>query len=132
MSTLQRGVYNKMRTIKFRAWEKYSKEMIEDVTFIKDYQEDSNPWIFMQFTGLLDKHGVEIYEGDIVRAWEDDGNLIEYEVNGKLKDCFDVFWNEYYGMWNIFGKAKISLVEFEIEIIGNIYERELNPTKSDK
>ncbi len=117
-----------MREIKFRAWDKELKEMISG----DDYQ--GSEWIaqalevlmhggtdewteqieIMQFTGLHDKKGKEIYEGDIVE-WQDD-------MGDGMKRSFDssvVFQGgAFYPICTMPGR--------EFEVIGNIYEhREL-------
>jgi len=116
-----------VREIKFRAWDKDSKEMRLDVTpgpFSKiypneiwtdcgftgehGYLEDA---ILMQYTGLLDKNGVEIYEGDIIKF---DGHLHEDKFISSI--CFRG------GMFQPELRSE-PLYNFRFRtIIGNIYE----------
>ena len=106
-----------MREIKFRAWHKEEKRMSEPFELGEDIIYDTNnnylgtiydELAIMQYTGLKDKNGREIYEGDICRLWYPDGyklGVVEFK-NG----CF--YWNSNsVGFWNE-----------ELEVIGNIYE----------
>lgn len=65
-----------MRDIKFNIWDKESSKMIEwddrktypwFMNVIDFNKYNSEDYAILQFTGLLDKNGKEIYEGDIVR-----------------------------------------------------------------
>ena len=86
-----------MREIKFRAWDKDAGRMIlastikmcpisSDGTNTLNYQARLLRYELMQYTGLKDKNGVEIYEGDII------------SVNDP-KDYFEVVFQE--GAFNI-------------------------------
>lgn len=118
-----------MREIKFRAWDNYSKSMVYVGFSIpndgwRKIEGDKNFDLeLMQFTGLLDKNGKEIYEGDIVKAFHPT-ELAEIKVAG------EVAWNPesknyMYAGWYIkpLNKHVVLMAgDVEYEIIGNLYE----------
>ena len=83
-----------MRSIKFRAWDKIEKVMINsseihwiefnDNIWLYDYKDktfgDSSVLILMQFTGLHDKNGKEIYHFDILKT-VDKLYLVDWHFN---------------------------------------------------
>ena len=100
-----------MRVIKFRAWDKAGKIML-DWDKIK-YLLDTPHFILMQFTGLEDKNGKEVFEGDIIQRYGGKYKNKQYLL-GKpyvIKWCLGSRQNG----WNI-ASAK------DFEVIGNIYE----------
>lgn len=110
-----------MRKIKFRAWHEDEKEWMNwiDGLMFAIHHPEGNVKI-MQFTGLFDKNGKEIYEGDIVKT--DNYNGVHYFVVE--------FMEKYCGSLSAFVfdcvDGEYSSVHCEAthssEVIGNIYE----------
>lgn len=127
-----------MREIKFRAWDKMEKKFadygfsvdFEDGSIYDDNQVSMNEVELMQYTGLKDKNGKDIYEGDVVQEdirrdkrskpimrW----SVVVYSEKGMfIVECLPKSlrqWNELYKEND------------EVEVIGNIYENPelLNP-----
>lgn len=122
-----------MRQIKFRAWDKKSNKMLQqtdDFTFNESGNEADDGWLWnapgielMQFTGLLDKNGKEIYESDIVKSKKGSIFIIKFDSG-----CFwvELVKRSYEDKNSFFGDeftcASIMFEELECEVIGNIYE----------
>lgn len=66
---------------KFRAWDKVEKIMIENITFPRDdnvFLLHTDNHIVMQSTGLQDKNGVDVYEGDILKLKNGSTGVVKY------------------------------------------------------
>ena len=107
-----------MREIKFRAWDNelnevfYSKiEQYDDSLSFRFKHFETDEPIYMQYTGLKDKNGKEIYEGDIVIVGQKETPAEVIFENG----CF--YTPAGISRYRLGGWNKESL-----EVIGNIYE----------
>lgn len=133
------------REIKYRVWDNDSKRMRYLNTehdficfhssgrgYYENMQTGPGEWFsgLMQYTGLKDKNGKEIYDGDLIRY-----------KNGGIEEIDEVFFDKEYGTFEIaFNRNKSNSAtlgfwiadldeESSYEIIGNIYESEVTNVK---
>lgn len=136
-----------MREIKFRAWDKHSKKIgkvtrinfsdvqhtlvhyryindqgrtVDEQSHIDD--EGHGVVALLQYTGLKDKNGKEIYEGDVLLFNNDYPNAQKMDWKCVVKYRKGSFVCEYPkdGVYNHFDSWNVPKVTWEV--IGNIYE----------
>lgn len=110
-----------MREIKFRAWDISKGEMIKldawDVG--REYllrRKDSSSMRLMQFTGLKDQNGKEIYEGDILAI------KVANEYGSASDDRGEVVFHPEAAQFVLTKNGMVTNIANNVEIIGNIYE----------
>jgi len=113
-----------MREIRFRAWDNEQKRMVYglDIQFwgggdgIKDIQPVGNTAPLMQYTGLKDKNGKEIYEGDILdnpAGYPGPASIVKWNDEGAY---FHIYRGDALSGYTLRGETS------RHQVIGNIYE----------
>ena len=103
-----------MREIKFRAWDTCEKQFIHDTGVPHTGFRGNEYLIYQQFTGLKDKNGKEIYEGDILQ--------ISPRRAGKVVYVDDLASFDLVHTGEVMHLDSEWIEEEGYQVIGNIYE----------
>lgn len=120
------------RDIEFRAYNKVLREIFPNVqnhigndVWAFGRMINDGDFVLMQYTGLRDKNGTKVFEGDLLK-FKADTTIYVYQVvyeNGGFY-CYHTAMKDGFGKpikWG--GIWRFAELEFEFKVIGNIYEK---------
>ena len=124
-----------MHSLKFRVWDKIYKRYVKPYAVCLDGRAivitepsndletlDSKRVNIEQYTGLKDKNGQKIYEGDIVTFMVERFDSITLGFDSEQWHTAVVEWNQDDACYSFVDGDEPFSVQFEAEVIGNIHE----------
>jgi hypothetical protein len=113
-----------MREVKFRAFDKTANSFVGGWVMYPDgnceypqggwdlggFYEEKDNFIIMQYTGLKDKSGVDIYEGDVLSCDVGRNEIVEFKQA------------MFYCRYRALPLIRVHYLNEDLEVIGNIHE----------
>jgi uncharacterized phage protein (TIGR01671 family) len=110
------------REIKFRAWIEHQSYMAcqgdADLETLQSFIHHYGDQKLMQFTGMKDNIGNEIFEGDLLKVRMKDS---EISLEVRSEGCDFVLYQPRFSLY--WGKLSKLSDSFECRVVGNIYEK---------
>lgn len=103
-----------MSVTKYRMWDGRKMHSNNEIKHYELGVLQGTSYEVMTFTGLLDKLGVEIYEGDIIKWYA--GQMKHIPVHSEVK------WDNIESRFSFGCKADAQYMLYKTEVTGNIYE----------
>jgi uncharacterized phage protein (TIGR01671 family) len=108
------------RELKFKGWNSIVCRMSEPMTLREIYETKGVQWHiidWLQYTGLKDKNGVEIYDGDVLSGFPHGTVAVKWDNDYGCFTCYDKKTD--YGLFG----SELDNCKDSWEVIGNIYEK---------